>query len=262
MNRFFGLIFTNVLILALATSCGFTRFGSKSSKSPGSTEGGTGPNGEVFTDNENETSGEEGSSTAEGGTMPGGEDGDKMGENNAPPAPTLSEMELERLGIGIKSAQQIFETMVNVTGIPADNADVQAGYDAFIGALTPEERSRSLRLSPGQVTAMTNLMLPFCQTAATDQAIRDSIYGARVNFNQAPTALSATERSDLSMVWAEKLWSDGRLGTLPADQLDILNGFVNQVIADVENPANAASTVAVATTVCVGTVIAFQAIEF
>lgn len=264
MNRLYGLIFTNILALALMTSCGFTRFGAKSSDSKESVD--------KEVESENSTVVNEdgtitnGTITAEGNEQvpaPEGKPDDKMVEEvPTAPNPTLSEMELEKVGIGIKSAQQIFETMVAATGIPADNPQIQAGYESFIGALTPEERSRSLRLSPGQVTAMTNLMLPFCQTAATDQAVRDNIYGTRVNFNQAPNALSATERTDLGLVWAEKIWSDGRLGTIPPDQLSVLNNFINQVITDVQNPGNAASLPLVATTVCVGTVIAFQAIEF
>ena len=63
------------------------------------------------------------------------------------------------------------------------------------------------------------------------------------------------------MVWAERLWSDGRLGTLPADQAAVLTAFANQVITDVDDQS-AAGTPLVATTVCVGTVIAFQSIEF
>ena len=51
------------------------------------------------------------------------------------------------------------------------------------------------------------------------------------------------------------------LGTIPVDQTAVLSAFADQVITDVEDQA-ATGTPLVATTVCVGTVIAFQSIEF
>ncbi|MFK7825858.1 MAG: hypothetical protein AB8G05_17020 [Oligoflexales bacterium] len=263
MNRFYGVLLTKILVLGLATGCGLTRFGSKSSKSPVTTDSTEAINGEIVTTDSDVN--EENNDTANnGGTDGGMNDGMDDGMNNGPtldPEPTIQEIELENLGIGIKSAQQVFETMVNITGIPADQADVAAGYDAYFASLTPEDRSRNLKLSPGQVTALTNLVLPFCRLAATDDAVRTRMYGARVDFNQTPGALSPTERIDLSMVWAERLWADGRLGTLPANQQAVLSAFADKVITDVDNQA-AAGTPLVATTVCVGTVIAFQSIEF
>ena len=69
---------------------------------------------------------------------------DGQGTEAPVPSSMLAEMELESLGIGIKSAQQIFETMANVTGIPANQAEIAAGYEAYFASLTPEERSRDL----------------------------------------------------------------------------------------------------------------------
>ncbi|NRA44592.1 MAG: hypothetical protein HRU09_06505 [Oligoflexales bacterium] len=260
MNRFYGLMLTKMLVLVLASGCGFTKFGSKGSSSGGSTTPGGGPSGTVETNDNNV--GNNGDNSANNGN--GNNDGNMNSDMNndvVVPPPTIAEMELERLGIGIKSAQQVFETMVNVTGIPADEPSVALGYQDYFASLTPEERSRDLKLSPGQVTALTNLVLPFCVLAATDDTLRTRIYGTSVNFNQAPAALSAAERSALSGAWAGLLWDQGILGTIPADQTAVLSAFADQVITDVEDQA-ATGTPLVATTVCVGTVIAFQSIEF
>ena len=256
-----------MLVLTLATGCGLTRFGSKSSKSPVTTSGSNEAiNGDVVT-SDTDVNGE-GDETANNGDMGDGgmgdgemNDGNKNTDPSIDPEPTLTEIELEKLGIGIKSAQQVFETMVNITGIPADRQEVADAYTAYFGALTPEDRSRNLKLSPGQVTALTNLVLPFCQLAATDDAVRTRMYGTRVNFNQTPGTLSPTERSDLSLVWAERLWQDGRLGTIPAEQQARLTQFADLVITQVDDQT-ANGTPLVATTVCVGTVISFQSIEF
>jgi hypothetical protein len=114
-----------------------------------------------------------------------------------PPPAAPDESDLEALpDVGIRSFEQIHDTMSTVTGVPKSTPEVEETFDELLQALPASNDIRTF-VSAHQ-TSIAKLALEYCDALVNGSSLRQAFFGSQFEFNQpVPTAFSSQAKRDL-----------------------------------------------------------------
>ncbi len=105
-----------------------------------------------------------------------------------------TETELDQIDVGVKNFEQVFQSMVAVTGVPSTNTSVQNLYKEIVVQLPADNNVKSFL--PANQVAITKLAAEFCEQLVENGTLRAVIWPT-INFGQTPTQVFSAANKQL-----------------------------------------------------------------